>query len=142
MPLRISLLIKFNIFWNSLNVTVWRCFSISNPLVLWLLYHLLPQRKLKPYLALLRRSRPEVFCKKDVLKEFTKFTRKPSVFEACNFIKKETVAQVFICEFCEFLNTPFLAEHLRWLLLSIAFVLLNTNLSITLSTFLFPHMQA
>ena len=83
-----------------------------------------------------------MFCKKDVLKEFTKFTRKPFVPEACNFIKKETLAQVFSCEFCEFLKTPFLAEHLRWLLLSIAFMLLNTNLSITLSTFLFAHMQA
>ena len=27
--------------------------------------------------------------------------------EACNFIKKETLAQVFSYEFCEFLRTPF-----------------------------------
>ena len=32
--------------------------------------------------------------------------------EACNFIKKETLAQVFSCEFCEFLRTPFCIEHL------------------------------
>ena len=33
--------------------------------------------------------------------------------EACNFIKKETLAQVFSCKFCEsFKNTSF-AEHLR-----------------------------
>ena len=39
---------------------------------------------------------------------------------ACNFVKKETLAQVFSCEFCEFLRTPFLTEHLRWLLLTSA----------------------
>ena len=27
---------------------------------------------------------------------------------ACNFIKKVTLAQVFSCQFCEFLRTPFL----------------------------------
>ena len=37
--------------------------------------------------------------------------------EACNFIKKETLAQVFPVEFAKFLRTPFLTEHLRWLLL-------------------------
>ena len=36
---------------------------------------------------------------------------------ACNFIKKETLAQVFSCEFWEILRTLFVTEHLRWLLL-------------------------
>ena len=36
--------------------------------------------------------------------------------EACNFIKKETLAQVFFCEIC----FPFLTESLRWLLLRAA----------------------
>ena len=37
--------------------------------------------------------------------------------EAYNFIKKEILAQVSSCEFCEiFKNTSF-TEHLRWLLL-------------------------
>ena len=36
----------------------------------------------------------------------------------CNFIKKETVAQVFPCEFCEIhRETPFFMEDLWWLLL-------------------------
>ena len=35
--------------------------------------------------------------------------------EACNFIKKETVAQVFSCEFCEIFQNTFFIEHLRWL---------------------------
>ena len=35
-----------------------------------------------------------------------------------NFIKKETLARVFSCEFCEIYQTTFLTEHLRWLLLA------------------------
>ena len=47
-----------------------------------------------------RSSRPDVFCEKGA---------------ACNFIKKETLAQVFSCEFCEiskntfFYRTPLVA---------------------------------
>ena len=33
------------------------------------------------------------------------------------FIKKETLAQVFSCEFCDISKNIFLTEHLRWLLL-------------------------
>ena len=32
--------------------------------------------------------------------------------EACNFIKKETLAQVFSCEFCEISTNTFFTEHL------------------------------
>ena len=32
--------------------------------------------------------------------------------EACNFIKKETLAQVFSCEFCEISKNTFFVEHL------------------------------
>ena len=31
----------------------------------------------------------------------------------CNFIKKETLAQVFSREFCEMSNNTFFTEHLR-----------------------------
>ena len=31
---------------------------------------------------------------------------------ACNFIKKETLAHVFSCEFCEISKNTFLTEHL------------------------------
>ena len=60
-----------------------------------------------------RSSRPEEFCKKGVLRNFAKFIGKhlfQSLFfnkvaglksEACNFIKKETLAKMFSCEFCE-----------------------------------------
>ena len=36
---------------------------------------------------------------------------------AWNFIKKETLALVFSCEFCEIYKNTFFAEHLWWLLL-------------------------
>ena len=41
----------------------------------------------------------------------------PEVFyekrpEACNFIKKETMAQIFSCEFCKISKTTFFTEHL------------------------------
>ena len=36
---------------------------------------------------------------KGVLKNFAKFTGKQIRPKACNFIKKETLAQVFFCEF-------------------------------------------
>ena len=61
--------------------------------------------------TLIRSSRPEVFCKKGVLRNFAKFTGKhlcqSLLFnkvaglrpQACNFIKKETLAQVLSCEF-------------------------------------------
>ena len=57
-----------------------------------------------------RSSHPDVFCEKGVLRDFANFTGKhlcQSLFFnkvaglACNFIKKETLAQVFSCEFCE-----------------------------------------
>ena len=65
-----------------------------------------------------RSSRPEVFCKKDVLRNFAKFTgkylRQSLSFnkvqaQAYNFIKKEN--------FVKFLRTPFFIEHLWWMLL-------------------------
>ena len=69
-----------------------------------------------------RSIRPEVFCKKGVLKNFTKFTAKhlgQSLFffyicrpQACNFIKKETLAQVFSWEFCQTFKNTFVIEDL------------------------------
>ena len=39
------------------------------------------------------------------------------LIKACNFIKKEALAQVFSCKFCEILKNTFYTEHLWWLLL-------------------------
>ena len=33
--------------------------------------------------------------------------------EACNFIKKEALAQVFLCEFCEISKNAYFTEYLR-----------------------------
>ena len=58
--------------------------------------------------------------RKGVLRNFTKFTGKhpcQSLFfnkvagQACNFIKKETLAQVFSCKFCEISKNNFFVEH-------------------------------
>ena len=67
-----------------------------------------------------QKQSPEVFCKKGVLRNFAKFTGKhlyPSLLfnkvagfrpaEACNFFKKENLAQVFSCEFCEISKNTF-----------------------------------
>ena len=46
-----------------------------------------------------RSSRPEMLCKKDVLRNFTKFTGK-HLRQSLIFNKAVTLAQVFSCEFC------------------------------------------
>ena len=80
------------------------------------------------YLLFTDRSiRPEVFCRKGVLRNFAKFTgkhlRQSLLFnkvaglrpKACNFIKKEILEQVLSCEFCGiskntfFYRTPLVA---------------------------------
>ena len=67
--------------------------------------------------------------KKGVLGNFPKFTGKhlyQGLFliscrpKACNFIKKEALAQVFSCEFCEIFKNTFFYKHLCWLLLTFA----------------------
>ena len=65
-------------------------------------------------LVIVRSSRPEVFCKKDVLKNFAKFTGKHLWPETCNFITKETSESL---EIPKILRTPFFMEQLWWLLL-------------------------
>ena len=76
--------------------------------------------------ALGRSSCLEVCYKNDVLRVFSKFTGKhlcQSLFsiklqaKTCNFIKNETLAKVFFCEFCKTSKNTFFTEHLRWLLL-------------------------
>ena len=74
-----------------------------------------------------RSSRPEVFCKKGVLKSFAKFTEKrlcQSLFfnkvaglRYATLLKKRLWHRCFPVNFAKFLKTPFLTEHLRWRLL-------------------------
>ena len=86
---------------------------------------------------------PEVFCKKMCSWKFHKIHRKtpvPETFfnkvaglrpatllkkrlwpEACNVIKKDTLVQVFSCEFCEISKTPFLQNTSERLLLNVGY---------------------
>ena len=78
------------------------------------------QLNFRVFSALHRSSRPEVFCKKGVPRNFAEFTGKrvcQSLFfnkvaglrpQACNFIEKETLALVFSCEFHEISKNTFL----------------------------------
>ena len=78
-----------------------------------------------------RSSCQDVFCKKSVLKNFTKFTGKhlcQSLFfnkvaglrpETCNFIEKIIWHKIFPENFAKFPRTPFLTQHLWWLLLHV-----------------------
>ena len=76
---------------------------------------------------------PEVFYKKGVLRNFAKFTGKHLCQslcfnrpQACNFIKKETLAEVFSCEFCEISKKTFFTEHL-WVAASNSLILLHIS---------------
>ena len=74
-----------------------------------------------------RSSRPEVFCEKDVLRNFVKFTGRhlcQSLFfnKACNLEVWRLQHRYFLVNFAKFLRTPFLREHVRCLFLSTHFV--------------------
>ena len=46
------------------------------------------------------------------LQKSTKYrSSRPEAGTACNVIKKETLAQVFSCEFCEISKNTFFTEH-------------------------------
>ena len=74
-----------------------------------------------------RSSRPEVFCKKGVLRNIAKFTGKhlcQSLFfnkvaglRPATLLKKRLWHRCFPVNFAKFLRTPFFIEHLWWLLL-------------------------
>ena len=70
----------------------------------------------------LKSSRPELFCKKGVLRNLTKFTAKhlrQSLFfnRPATLLKKRLWHRCFHVNFVKFLRTPFHTEHLWWLLL-------------------------
>ena len=66
-----------------------------------------------------RSSRPDVFCKKCVLRNFEKFTVKDLCQSLLLIIKKRLWHSCFPVNFAKFLRTYFLTEHFRWLLLNI-----------------------
>ena len=66
----------------------------------------------------MQKQPPEVFWKKGAVRNFAKFTGKhlwqrlKFIKKACKFIKKESLAQVFFCEFCKIPKNTFFTEHL------------------------------
>ena len=76
-----------------------------------------------------RSSHPEVFCKKGALKNFTKsigkhlcqslFFNKVAGLRPATLLKKRLWHRCFPVSFVRFLWTPFLKEHLWWLLLQL-----------------------
>ena len=74
-----------------------------------------------------RSTRPEVYCKKDVLENFAKFTGK-HLCQSLFFTeqKKKTLEQVFSCEFCEIFKNTFFIETYGGLLLKISATLVCT----------------
>ena len=69
----------------------------------------------------LQKQPPEVFCKKTVLKNFAIFTGKHLFFrvsflvklQVCNFIEKETLTQMFFCQYCGIFKNTYFQEPLR-----------------------------
>ena len=74
-----------------------------------------------------RSSRPEVFCRKGVLRNFTKFTgkhlcqsllfNKVAGLRPATLLKRRLWHRCFPVNFTKFQRTPFFTEHLRRLLL-------------------------
>ena len=65
-----------------------------------------------------RRSRPEVFCKKGALRNFSQFTGKhlcQSLFFRVAWLKTRFWHRCFLMNFVKFLRTHFFIEHLWWL---------------------------
>ena len=94
---------------------------------IWKMYEWVTNGKLM-FQKCYRSSRPEVFCKKGVLKNLAKFTGKhqcQSLFfnKVAGLIKKETLAQVFSREFAKYLRTTFFIEHIWSLLLCLLLLL-------------------
>ena len=71
---------------------------------------------------MLKSSRPGVFYKKDVLKNFEKFIGAVSFIKVTGsqpaaLLKKRLQRRSFLVNLSIFLRTPFFKEHLQWLIL-------------------------
>ena len=80
-----------------------------------------------------RSSRTEVFCKKDALRNFAKFTGK-HLCQSLTLLKKTLWHSCFPVNFARFLKTPCFTEHIRWLFCNF-FKILSIFLKICVSLF-------
>ena len=62
-------------------------------------------------IALYRSTQRRCSVKRGVIKNFAKFTGK-HLCQSLFLIKKETLAQIFSCEFCKICMNTFFTEHL------------------------------
>ena len=93
----------------------------------------LTQNQVMAKLTNFRSSRREVFCKKGVLRNFTKFIGKhlyQSLFfnkvaglRPATSLKKRLWYKFFPVNFVKFQRTPFFTEHVWWLLLPFSYYL-------------------
>ena len=96
--------------------------SCSIYVILWIIYQILRGK-----FSISRSSRPGVFCKNYVLRNFEKFIgsylcqslffNKVTGLRSTTLLKKRLWHRCFSVNFVEFLRTLFLTEHLQWLLL-------------------------
>ena len=75
-----------------------------------------------------------MFCRKDVIRKFAKFTAKQMCQRPATLLKKRLWYRCFPVNFAKFLRTPFFTEHFRWLLLH--FLVTRNNLHYYLETML------
>ena len=113
--------LRYNSDLPKLEWVIWRVEANFSP------FQLLNMLRL---IIIYRSSRPEVLCKKGVLRNFTKFTGKhlcqnlffnkvAGLAWLWHLLAPVAVAQVFSCEFCEISKNIFFIEHLWWLLLNL-----------------------
>ena len=99
-----------------------------------------------------RSSRPEVFSKKGVLRNFAKFIGKclcPSLFfhkvaglRPPTLLKKRLGHGCFPMNFAKFLRIPLFIDYLRWLLLSIPFWITTVEIFLFKIWFLTAYINA
>ena len=93
--------------------------------ICWLMHGFVCYRFMPLDECILRSSHQRCSMKKDVLRNFVKFSGKHpcqslffnKVASPATLLKKRLWHSCFPVNFAEFLRTPFLTEHLRWLLL-------------------------
>ena len=101
-------------------------------------------------LARYRGRRPELFCKKSVLKNFAKlivkylclsiFYNKVAGLRASTLLKKR-LQDYFLWIFAKFLRTPIVVEHLWWLLLMVPSAILQILYEFLIFCYLFHELQ-